>query len=743
MDILHSKLNAPRRYKILHRKRLTRLFSEIFQKKLITVTAGAGFGKTTLVMDALAGLKAVPVWYRLDEQDNDFPVFMSYLYAAVQHHFLKSRDPGIKKPLKKTNLKNQTDLLLDWMVFLEKNAVPNTVLILDDYHLVQDSESINQAIEYILCRLPEYIHLVIISRKNLSLPLSTIRSREQLLEINENDLSFTPGEIKSFYTNIYRLLLTDTHIEDIHSSTRGWAASLVLLQYAFRSKTPKAITKSLKTFKSNPQYIFSYLEENIFNAQPEHIKTFMLKTSLLHEIDTRRCKQFFDMEHADTILKQMIKDHLLIFPVDESETIFYLHHLFRNFLSLKLKQTFSSDKINQLHRKIAIQMEGEDIFLALHHYIEGEMFDEAVRVIKTHEMKFLIEGKTNFLRQCMEKIPKPIIEKNPQLLMAQAKLFSYFGNPGKAVELLTHAHLLFKKQNSTEDMIKCLVELGSQYYFTGHVREAKLLMEQVLDEVEQRSITYVIAMTYLIFLSAVLGDFDVACAYYETAFEVIQDYDDFERRGSIAMLNTSYTSIHYFCGDFELSQKLNKKLLAWMFELNIELGLPLVYYHFAAASFYLNEYEQGMDYAKKGIQVCKKIDLLDSRKAWIYLAYAQNCLGIGKLDKAIKFIDNSIDLFEEPGNRWGLANAWDCLHQIYLAQGKIILAKQILIQAMDIIKGYQLVLTEGILDVSMANIFIIEKDYLPALKHLDRSRTKLKDAAYHLFTNHLLSSRAF
>ena len=94
MDILHSKIQIPKRYNILRRNRLHRYFNDICQKKLIAVTAGAGYGKTTLVMDALASHNIVPAWYRLDEQDSDFFVFISYLYSAVMHNLTDSHESG-------------------------------------------------------------------------------------------------------------------------------------------------------------------------------------------------------------------------------------------------------------------------------------------------------------------------------------------------------------------------------------------------------------------------------------------------------------------------------------------------------------------------------------------------------------------------------------------------------------------------------------------------------------------------
>ena len=327
MNLLQSKLQPPRYYQPLHRRRLVRLFGKVRQKRLVTVIAGAGYGKTTLVIDSLEAIDAASVWCRLDEQDSDFQVFVAYLYAAVSQHFLKP-DAFEKRPvIPKTNLKSRTDILLEWLAFLEKATTHETVLVLDDYHLVQKSRPINNAIEFMLERLAAYIHLVIIGRHGPDLRLSTIRAREQLIEFSEKDLAFTADEVKRFFADTR--LPSDTHIKKIHSSTGGWAASLVLLRYTLHEKEPASIARALESFKQTPRYIFSYLKENFFDVQPAPIQTFMMKAALFAEIDTSRCEQIFGVDNAGLILKRMVENHLMIFPVDESETIFYFHHLFR------------------------------------------------------------------------------------------------------------------------------------------------------------------------------------------------------------------------------------------------------------------------------------------------------------------------------------------------------------------------------------------------------------------------------
>ena len=740
MEILRSKLQAPRRQNTLHRKRLVSLFDDIVHRKLTAVIAGAGFGKTTLVVDALMTADAHTAWYRLDSQDQDFFVFMAYLYAAVQFSSGDTEADTGKRFIPHAGIKKQTACLLEWLIFVERTAAEHTVLVLDDFHLVQESRVITEAVEFILERLPNNLHLVIIGRRNLPLKLSGLRARDLLIEIDEKNLVFTNREISRFFNDSG--IITESGIDEISRHTGGWAAGLVLLRYTVNKHSPDAIPDRLASSKPAPCYIFSYLKENIFDSQPPPVRDFMMKAALLPEINVRQCHKIFNVENAGTILKQMIDDHLMIFPADDTGTVFHLHHLFKDFLIDQLEKTLPEPSVQKLHREIAKAVEEHDIFLALTHYIDGRDFEEAIRVFAVHEMKFLIEGKISFLGQCLDKIPKTIIEKNPRLLLIQAKLYSNYGAPREAMELLTRAHLLFKKMDAKDEMIKCLVELGSQYYFTGHVKEAKLLMEQILDDLDPRSTTYIIAMTFLTFLPSVLGEFETAEQYYKTAGEVIETYPEFERNTSRALINTSMTHILYFKGDFEGSYNLCKKLLKTVLALRIDPCLPLVYYQLSTDCYFLGDFKKGCMFGQKGIEACEKTALADSRKGWNYLAWAQNCLGLGKLDLAMDFIDRSVELFEDPGNRWGLANAWECLHLVYLAQGKTKKARQILENALDIIKGYGLQVTRGSLENHYAGLLIMKEQHKDALDLLEQSRSRLAGAAFHLFLNHLLTVKA-
>src|ERR1700749_4448928 len=83
--ILTTKLYIPLpRPNVVRRSRLIEGLNEGLHHKLTLISAPAGYGKTTLVSDWLAGCERPVAWLSLDEGDNAPTRFLTYLVAALQ-----------------------------------------------------------------------------------------------------------------------------------------------------------------------------------------------------------------------------------------------------------------------------------------------------------------------------------------------------------------------------------------------------------------------------------------------------------------------------------------------------------------------------------------------------------------------------------------------------------------------------------------------------------------------------------
>jgi LuxR family maltose regulon positive regulatory protein len=108
-------------------------------------------------------------------------------------------------------------------------AVPsNFILALDDYYRIRN-QAIHDLINDLLAYPPENIHLVIISRFDPPLKLSSLRAGGRMTEIRTRDLRFTVPETAAFLEKITGMELEPVLVEKVAAKSEGWVTGLRLL----------------------------------------------------------------------------------------------------------------------------------------------------------------------------------------------------------------------------------------------------------------------------------------------------------------------------------------------------------------------------------------------------------------------------------------------------------------------------------------------------------------------------------
>ena len=74
----------------LERERLLGWMAAKVHSRLVLIVADAGYGKTTLLADWSRRTRIQTLWYRLDETDRDWVVFVNHVVAAG-----RANDPGV------------------------------------------------------------------------------------------------------------------------------------------------------------------------------------------------------------------------------------------------------------------------------------------------------------------------------------------------------------------------------------------------------------------------------------------------------------------------------------------------------------------------------------------------------------------------------------------------------------------------------------------------------------------------
>src|SRR3990172_50739 len=291
--ILATKLYIPPpRPKIVLRPRLIERLNEGLSSgcKLTLVSASAGFGKTTLVSEWVAGCGRPVAWLSLDEADNDPAGFLAYLVAALQT-IAASIGAGVLRTLQSPQpppAESVLTILLNEITTLPKDFV----LVLDDYHAI-DAKPVDEALTYLLEHLPPQMHLVIATREDPDLPLARLRARGQLTELRAADLRFTPSEAAGFLNQVMGLSLSAEDISALETRTEGWIAALQFAALALRGplsmQGQKDATGFIQSFTGSHHFVLDYLIEEVLQQQSENVQTFLLRTSILDRMCSSLC----------------------------------------------------------------------------------------------------------------------------------------------------------------------------------------------------------------------------------------------------------------------------------------------------------------------------------------------------------------------------------------------------------------------------------------------------------------------
>ena len=312
--ILATKLYIPPpRPKIVLRPRLIERLNEGLSagRKLTLISAPAGFGKTTLVSEWVAGCERPVAWLSLDEGDNDPTRFLTYLVAALQT-IAANIGEGVLGVLQSPQPPPTESILTT--LLNEITTIPdNFILVLDDYHVI-DSKPVDDALTFLLEHLPPQMHLVIATREDPPLPLARLRARGQLTELRAADLRFTPAEAAEFLNQVMGLNLSAEDIAALETRTEGWIAGLQLAALSMQGHQDTA--SFIKSFTGSHHFVLDYLIEEVLQQQPESVQTFLLRTSILDRLCGPLCDAVLGSPSASgqETLEYLERANLFIVP---------------------------------------------------------------------------------------------------------------------------------------------------------------------------------------------------------------------------------------------------------------------------------------------------------------------------------------------------------------------------------------------------------------------------------------------
>jgi LuxR family maltose regulon positive regulatory protein len=416
--LVATKLHVPApRSGLIGRARLIDRLKRGLTSRLVLLSAPAGFGKTSLLtqwLAAIAGHGRTVAWLALDQSDNRAPIFWSHLVAAV-----KTAVPGFGAgllPLLEASGSTSEGMLA--ALVNELDALSGELyLVLDDYHLIDD-QGIQEGVTFLLEHLPAHVHLLITTRADPPLPLALLRARGDLEEIRAADLRFTPEEASTYLNEVMGLDLRPEAVNALETRTEGWIAALQLAALSMQGRDD--VASFIAGFTGNDRYIVDYLVDEVLARQPDEVRSFLLRTSILDRLSGPLCDAVTGSAGGKAMLERLERANLLVIPLDDRRQWYRYHHLFADVLRAHLEEE-QTEQIPDLHRRASewYEQQGERSE-AIHHALAGGDFERTAELVESALPEMRKARQEMQLRAWVDPLPDEVVRRRPVLAVTFA-----------------------------------------------------------------------------------------------------------------------------------------------------------------------------------------------------------------------------------------------------------------------------------------------------------------------------------
>jgi LuxR family maltose regulon positive regulatory protein len=398
------------------------------------VIAPAGYGKTSLLIDFAYQVDLPACWYAVDELDQTPERFFTYFIAALHRRFPTFGEAS-KAALKTINPFNPDINQLVSVIVNDayEHIQEHFLIILDDYHLVNNVREIQGFINRFINESAENCHLVLSSRTLLSLPdLPLLVARSQVGGIGFEELAFRADEIQSFVLQYYHVTLSDSASQDLARDTEGWITGLMLSAQVMG----QGMTNQMRAARVTGVELYTYLAQEILDQQTVEIRDFLLRTSFLNEFDVALCASIWGPEgNWRTLINQVVQNNLFVLPVGEDGRWLRYHHLFGEFLRAQFEKE-KPDQVEGLLRRVAhVYTEREEWVHAYSLYNRIGDNSATADLIEKAGTTLIRNAQFAFLAKWLEALPVEVLESRPSLISHKGTILLIQGQVEKSLNI--------------------------------------------------------------------------------------------------------------------------------------------------------------------------------------------------------------------------------------------------------------------------------------------------------------------
>jgi len=742
--LLSTKLYIPPiRSEFVARPRLIEQLNKGAARKLTLISAPAGFGKSTLLSEWVINYSLPVAWLTLDSSDNEVNRFLDYLIAALQTIKFDFGKPF--QALLRSPQSIPVDSMLTPMINEIAEIEPSAVLVLDDFHHIEDS-TIHEVLNFLIAHFPPNIHLVIASRSDPFLPLSQMRAKSEMIEIRTEDLRFSLQEAADFLNRVMGLSLSDDDIRSLENRTEGWIAGLQLAAISLQGKENSS--ELIRTFSGSHRMILDYLIDEVLDQQPDSIQNFLLKTAILDRFSGELCDHLTGNGDSQQTLEYLEHANIFVIPLDNERCWYRYHHLFADLLQARLKQSTPGEAIAVLHIRASEWYEDNGLEIeSFQHAAAANDVNRAERLISGKGVPLQYRGNSVLLLNWLKKLPREELDARPMLWVVYASVLNLTGRAPEAEEKLEAAQNALRDCEpgyKTDDIVGHIAVVRAMIAVGKHDLDSIIVQSRLaLDTLDpDDSPSRTIVTWTLGYAHQLIGDREEALRLYEDVLANSQSSGDIVSTlaattglGNILeSKNQLFQAAQYYRRGLDLFGNPPQPIACGVY-----LGLAGIYYEWndlGAAQKYghlsleLSQQVQGLDTPALSWLLLTRINLAqgDLSKAAENLSNAEQFVQMNNFAHRVEEV-NSVKIeyllhSDETTTAAYLAKK----HNLPLSHAKTCLAQGEPSEALKILDAYQEEVGEDITEAELLKILVLQAAAYQPLSQTDLAVKKLTKA---------------
>lgn len=497
---------------LIRRERLLATLEAAVNGAAVTlIQAPPGYGKTSLLSQWAAGRSGDTVaWLTATGAEDEPALLLETLMESLSQSGVRFDPP--KRP---TALSPQPRIVTQPLVNAILAHDKRVVLCIDDIHNITERSAIDCFATLIEATGPQF-RMVLTSRQAPALLMGRLRAYGDLAELNADDLRFAAEEVAEFFSRNGPVDLSPEEVSVIEQRTEGWAVGLRLTSMVLRESASRG--EMLSSLTGDRRQLVSFFGEEIFARQPDQLKLFLLRTSILERYCAQLCAAVSGEPDSQTLIELCESKGLFVMPLDQSRTWYRYHYLFAQFLQRKLLE-LHHDEVAGLHRAASAWLQSAGLSLeAVEHALTAGDAELAGEILEARcDQLFGSDEQPIVVRLAMQ-LPAQIRNRLPTvLLMVAWRLISSWRleDAEDVLRICKERVAELRKDNTATapgiDLLESYIQHRQLHIaiFKDELETAEALAEKLLSR-EPPLIPYVKAAIYHDLLDAKRGQLNLA-----------------------------------------------------------------------------------------------------------------------------------------------------------------------------------------------------------------------------------------